>query len=201
MTAPAVADLSKLPAAGFRAHGMWFWAATGFMLIEAAGFGLAMAAYVYLMNGASQWPLSGRAPDLFWGTLQTLLLLASLVPAAILSRAGRLRQLGPVRAWGVAVTVLNAAAIVIRGFELAHLNTRWDMDAYGSVVWGLMLLHTLHLLTDFIDTALLVVFLFTHPVSAERFSDVDDDCLYWAYVVFTWLPIYALVYWAPRLLP
>jgi len=30
---------------------------------------------------------------------------------------------------------------------------------------------------------------------------VDDDAVYWAFVVLTWLPFYALVYWAPRWVP
>jgi heme/copper-type cytochrome/quinol oxidase subunit 3 len=201
MTGPVVADLSKLPAAGYRTHGLWFWAAMGFMVIEGAGFLLAMAAYVYLMNGAKLWPLSSRAPDLTWGTLQTLVMLGSLAPTVILSRAARLRQVAPVRFWGVVVFAINAACLLIRAFELPHLNTRWDHDAYGSIVWALMLLHTTHILTDFVDTGFLTVFLFTHSVDTERFSDVDDDCVYWIFVVLTWLPIYALVYWAPRLLP
>ena len=53
-------------------------------------------------------------------------------------------------------------------------------------------------LTDFIDTGFLTLFTFTHPLDDERFSDVDDDCIYWAFVVACWLPIYVLVYWAPR---
>jgi heme/copper-type cytochrome/quinol oxidase subunit 3 len=201
MTARVVGDLSRLPAAGFRTHGLWFWAAMGFMAIEGAGFALACAAYVYLMNGATQWPLDGRAPDLLWGTALTVLLVASLIPNAILSRAARKRETGPTRSWAVLLFAMNLAALVLRGFEFPHLNARWDYDAYGSIVWALLLLHTTHLITDFIDTAFVTLFLFTHSVDSERFSDVDDDCTYWAFVVITWLPIYLLVYWAPRWAP
>jgi heme/copper-type cytochrome/quinol oxidase subunit 3 len=201
MSRRIVGDLSILPAAGFRQHGLWFWAGVGFMTIESAGFALACAAYVYLMNGAPQWPLDGVAPDLLWGTAQTILMLASLGPTVILSRAARKRDLEATRRWGVIVFALNAVAILIRAFEFPHLNARWDYDAYGSIVWALMLLHTVHLITDFIDTGFLTSFLFTHPVDTERFSDVDDDAIYWAYVVLSWLPIYLLVYWAPRWAP
>jgi cytochrome c oxidase subunit 3 len=201
MTARVVGDLSQLPAAGFRSHGLWYWAGMGFMAIEGAGFALACAAYIYLMNAAGQWPLDSNAPDLLWGTVLTVLLLGSLVPTFILSRAARLRDLEKTRFWAVVLFVLNTAAIFVRAFEFPHLNTRWDFDAYGSVVWALMLLHTLHLVTDFIDTGFLTLFLFTHPVDSERFSDVDDDCAYWVFVVATWLPIYLLVYWAPRWAP
>jgi heme/copper-type cytochrome/quinol oxidase subunit 3 len=97
------------------------------------------------------------------------------------------------------VTLFNLAALVVRVFEFPSLNARWDVDAYGSITWALMLLHTTHLITDAAGTLVITVFLFTHPVRTERFSDVDDDCLYWLFVVMAWLPIYAAVYWAPRL--
>jgi cytochrome c oxidase subunit 3 len=196
-----VGDLSKIPTSGFGAHSLWFWGALGFMAIESAGFALAGASYLYLMNRASQWPLSSPPPDLFWGTAITLLMLGSLVPTVFLSRAARKRDRKQTKFWMVLVTALNALAIICRGFEFNHLNTRWDQDAYGSVVWALVLLHTVHLLTDFIDSGVLTGFLFTCDIDDERLSDVDDDAVYWAFVVLTWLPIYALVYWAPRWTP
>ena len=72
---------------------------------------------------------------------------------------------------------------------------------FGSIVWGLILLHTVHLVTDFLDTLFLCVFLFTHSVDNERFSDTDDNAGYWAFIVLTWLPYYLLIYWAPRWAP
>lgn len=199
--APAVQDLSALPTAGFSSHGLWYWAGLAFMLMEGSAFSLACAAYVYLMNSAGQWPLEGRAPALTWGTVQTVLLLGSLIPTWFLSKASLRRDLKATQSWGVLVAGLNALALVIRGVEFFHLNTRWDQDAYGSITWTLIILHTLHLITDFVDTFFLTVFLFTHPVPTERFSDVEDDAIYWAYVVFTWLPLYLLIYLAPRWAP
>jgi cytochrome c oxidase subunit 3 len=194
-------NLSELPAAGFRTHGLWFWATLGFMIIEGAGFALACAAYVYLMNGARQWPLDGVAPDLSWGTAQTVVMLVSLVPTIILSRVARRREAAPTQLWALILFVLNTLCLVVRGFEFPHLNARWDYDAYGSIVWALMLLHTTHLVTDFVGTAALTLILFVKPIDTERFSDVDDDCVYWLFVIACWLPIYLLVYWAPRWAP
>ncbi|MFL5295141.1 MAG: heme-copper oxidase subunit III [Phenylobacterium sp.] len=194
-------DLSQVPTAGMGSHSLWFWAGVGFMSIESAGFALAYATYLYLMNSAHQWPLDGKAPDLLWGTLQTMVLLASIPPTLILMRAAKRRDKSQTQRWGVVVALMNAAALVIRGFEFPHLNAHWDVDAYGSVVWALLLLHTVHLVTDFIDTGVLTIWLFTHPVDTERFADVDDDGIYWLFVIATWLPIYLLVYWAPRLTP
>ncbi len=200
MTARRIAgDVSHLPTAGFGTHSVWYWATVGFMLIEGMGFALALGAYLYLMSGEQGWPPHGRPPELWAGTGQTVLLLVSLIPTFFLARAAKREQLGPTRLWSIVVTVFNIAALVIRGFEFPNLNAHWDVDAYGSIVWALMILHTTHLITDAGGTLVVTVFLFTHPVRTERFSDVDDDCFYWVFVCLTWLPIYAAIYWAPRL--
>lgn len=201
MTGKIVGDLSGLPASGFRQHGLWFWAGAGFMLIEGTAFILAAAAYLMLMGEAEQWPLVDRAPDLLWGTLALAVFLGSLAPNFLVSHAARKRDLAATRRWSVAMTVLCAVLLVLRAIEFGHLNTRWDQDAYGSIVWALILLHTVHLVTDFIDTFFLTVFLFTHPVDNERFSDTDDNAGYWAFIVFFWAAYYVLIYWAPRWAP
>jgi len=191
-------DLSDVPVSGFGPHNLWSWAGVFFMLMEGSGFALGCAAYVYLMNANTQWPLGNLAPDLFWGTAQTVLLVGSLYPTWLLSRAAHRLDKPAVRRLAVIVALLNAGALVIRAFEFPHLNTRWDLDAYGSITWALMLLHTVHLVTDFVDTGFLTIFLFTHPADTSRLADTDDDCIYWAFVVACWIPIYLLVYWAPR---
>jgi cytochrome c oxidase subunit III len=30
--------------------------------------------------------------------------------------------------------------------------------------------------------------------------DVAENAVYWYFVVFAWLPIYGVIYWAPRVL-
>jgi cytochrome c oxidase subunit I+III len=80
------------------------------------------------------------------------------------------------------------------------LNCRWDQNAYGSVVWTLLGLHTVHLLTDWFDTVVLTVLMFTGPVEGKRFMDVSENSDYWYFVILTWVPIYFVLYFAPRLL-
>ncbi|HEY8573016.1 hypothetical protein [Phenylobacterium sp.] len=196
-----VGDLSDLPTGAFRLYGLWGWAGLGFMLIEGTGFALMIATYIYLMNGVDQWPLTDSAPNLVWGTASLVLMLASLIPNAFVSRAARMRDLSATRRWVIVMTVLGALLLVLRGVEFTSLNTRWDQDAYGSVVWAVMLMHTVHLITDFIDTFFLAVFLHTHEVDNERFGDTDDNAGYWLFIVAWWVVCYAFVYWGPRWAP
>jgi cytochrome c oxidase subunit I+III len=61
-------------------------------------------------------------------------------------------------------------------------------------------LHTFHLVTDVVDTAVLTALMFTAHVEPRRFVDVNENALYWDFVVLGWLPVYFTIYFAPRLL-
>ncbi len=100
----------------------------------------------------------------------------------------------------VVMSVLGIVPLVIRIFEFPALHVSWDSNAYGSVVWTLLGLHTTHLITDLGDTLVLAVLMFTrHGQNRRRFGDVQDNALYWNFVVLTWLPIYFCIYFLPRL--
>lgn len=196
-----VGDVAHLPDHAFGAKSVIFWGTLAFMIAEGMGFVLAGGGYLYLMGQATAWPPEGtRPPDLLWGTLFTLVLLVSWIPNHRTDKAARAYDVRQTRVGVIVVAAFAIVALVIRGFELASLNTRWDQHAYGSIVWALMFLHTVHLVTDLADTTVLGAFMFARDVDGERFSDVEDNCGYWDFVVITWLPIYALIYWAPRLL-
>ena len=88
----------------------------------------------------------------------------------------------------------------VRVLEFMHLNVWWDHDSYGSIVWVLLGLHTTHIVTDFLDTIVLTALMFVGPIEEKRFVDVEENSAYWYFVVAAWLPIYGVIYWAPRLL-
>jgi cytochrome c oxidase subunit I+III len=97
------------------------------------------------------------------------------------------------------VTFLFGIAFgIVRIFEFKHLNCRWDQNAYGSIVYLNMGFHTTHLLTDVIDTVVLIVLMFVGPIEGKRFVDVSENAIYWDFVVIIWLLIYAVIYLAPR---
>jgi cytochrome c oxidase subunit 3 len=104
-----------------------------------------------------------------------------------------------VKLWLTICLVFGVLFLGVRGLELSALNVRWDANAYGSIVWMLMVLHTVHLVTDTWDTTVLDVLFFTGPLEGRRYVDVSENALYWYFVVLSWLPIYAVVYLAPRL--
>lgn len=195
-----VGDLSDLSASASGPRHLVWWGNIGFMLIEGTGFALAAAAYLYLMTQAPGWPPSGTLPpDLLWAGIFTAGLLLSQIPNLWVRRRALAKDERGVRIGLAVMTVIGALLLVPRGFEFAHLNTRWDSDAYGSVVWLLMVLHTTHVVTDWGDTAVQAVWVFTHEVGDDQFADVEDNANYWTFVVISWLPIGAIVYGLARM--
>ena len=134
----------------------------------------------------------------FW-QLITLVFLLSLWPNHRAEQNARQEDLARVRLDLAVMSLVGLGLLVLRAFEFGTLHVRWDDNAYGSLVWTLLGLHTLHLLTDVGDTLVLTALMFTRHGRGKRFSDVEDNAFYWVFVVLAWLPIYALIYWAPRL--
>jgi len=199
MTARRELDVSGLPSYAFGHRSLMWWGTFGLIAIESTLFALGIGAYLYLRSQSDQWPLGAPPPDLLWGSANTLILLASLWPNHKAKRAAEACDLRRTRVWLLVCLMFSVVFLVLRGFEFAALNTRWDSNAYGSVVWTLLGLHTVHLLTDTYDTAVLDVLLFTGPVEGQRFADVSENAMYWYFVVFSWLPIYAVIYGVPRI--
>lgn len=200
MKEKSVTDVSRLPTNGFGPRSMTWWGTLAFMSLEGMGFALSIATYLYLMVLAQKWPLNSPPPDLLPGTLLTVLLIVSEPLNILIDRWARQEDLRKVRIGLVGMSVFGILPLVVRGFEFAGLNVRWDTDAYGSVVWFLLGLHTTHLITDVADTVVLTALMFTrHGDNGRRFSDVSDNAFYWDFVILSWLPIYFLIYWVPRL--
>lgn len=199
MTRRVVADVSGLPDAAFGPRTVLWWGLLGFMLIEGGAFALAAASYLFLMSHTNPWPPTPLPPALLWGTVFTLGMVLSEIPNVLTSRAAKRQDAVGVRVGLIVMSLSGMVLMVVRWLEFGALNVRWDHSAYGSIVWALMVLHTTHVITDLADTIGLGVFSFTHEVDTNRFSDVVDNCDYWHFVLIAWLPMYALVYWAPRL--
>lgn len=197
MRTVSVRDVSELPTYAFGPRVPLWWGTLGFMVIEGLGFVFAVGAYFYLAGQNAAWPID-PPPGLFWSGLFTALLMLSEIPNTIVKRWAHEFDLRRVRLGVGFMALIGLVAIGLRCLELASLNTRWDWNAYGSIVWTLIVLHTFHLITDVAETIVIWILLLTGPIDGRRFVDVAENQEYWDFVVVAWLPIYATLYWAPR---
>jgi cytochrome c oxidase subunit I+III len=195
---PRVIDVSHLPEFAFGHRSLMWWGGASMMAIEGMMFALLFVSYLYLKGRSPDWPPGYFAPILFWGTLNTGILLASTIPNHLAKKAAERMDLDALRLWLAVAIAFGIAFSVVRAFEFGALNVWWDSNAYGSIVWVLLGFHTIHVATDVMDSVALEVLLFTGPLKHSHFTDAAENSLYWHYVVVTWLPVYAFVYLAPR---
>jgi heme/copper-type cytochrome/quinol oxidase subunit 3 len=198
MKSRIVGDVASLPDSAFGHRTLIWWGVLGFILIEGTAFVLAIGSYFFLMNHTTPWPPHRVAPELALGSWFTVLILVSEIPNAWTDRAAHGERTLQTRIGLLLMSLAGIALLVLRWFEFHSLNVGWDDNAYGSIVWALLVLHTVHVLTDVIDTLVLTAYACTHTLDRNHFSDVADNCLYWHFVALAWLPIYGVLYWAPR---
>jgi heme/copper-type cytochrome/quinol oxidase subunit 3 len=195
-----ILDVSKTPTVVF-GHRSLIWMGTmGLMAIEGTMFGVALATYFFLRTRVTEWPPGVLPPAIFWGTLNTVVFLVSAIPNQWVKNVAEKGELGKVRIGLVVLTLIGLINISIRIFEFPSLNCSWDTNAYGSIAWTMLGLHTVHLVTDWVDSVVLTALMFTGPIEGRRFMDVSENSDYWYFVVMSWLPIYFVLYFAPRLL-
>jgi len=193
-------DVSDLPTFAFGHHPLTWWATWSIIFMEGTMFVVFFIAYFFLRTPVPDWPPGVAPPDLLFGTLNLLVILASFVPNHLTKKAAEDLDLRRTRLW-LAVTIgFAAAACVLRVFEFTTLNVLWDQNAYGSIVWMNMAFHTAHLATDLMDSVVLLALLFRGPLEGKRMVDVSENSIYWNFVIIFWVLMYAVVYVAPRLM-
>jgi cytochrome c oxidase subunit III len=200
MSARAVIDVSELPDHAFGSRSVMWWATMSIIAIEGTVFLIAIASYFYLQGSEIEWPPADTAlPRLFWANVNLAILLGSLIPNHFVKKAAEKYDVKKIRILMPIADLFALAFVVVRVLEYSDLNVKWDSNAYGSVAWTLLSLHTVHLVTDLIDSVVLTVLMFTrHAKDPRRLVDVSENSFYWYFVVFGWLPIYLVLFWAPR---
>jgi heme/copper-type cytochrome/quinol oxidase subunit 3 len=117
-----VMDVSRLPTFAFGHRSILWWATLGLMAIEGTVFGLLIASYIYLRWRVPNWPPGVAPPSLVWGTLTTIVIIASAIPNQLAKSADEKLDLGRARLW-VIVSVHGARAFcVTRAYEITALN-------------------------------------------------------------------------------
>jgi cytochrome c oxidase subunit III len=200
MNAQRHLDVAHLPDFAFGDRSPLRWGMLGMIAIEGAGFALLAATYLYLRGRVPNWPPEVAPPMLLWGTINLLLTFGSAVPNELAKRAANRLESGRAMLWLAVCIVLGLGLVAIRALEFSALNVWWDTNAYGSIVWTLLGLHTAHLVTDLGDSIVLFWFARRGPLDGHRLVDIAENAVYWYFVVAAWVPVYLLIYVAPRIL-
>jgi cytochrome c oxidase subunit 3 len=199
MSTPRTAlDVSGVPDHAFGHRSLMWWGTLGMMLAESAMFVALLAMYGYYRVKELEWPTGAPPPALLWGTVNVALLVLSCWPNFLYKRAAERHDLAKVRLWLTVAVLFAVGFVVVRVFEFRSLNCHWADNAYASITWVLLGFHTTHLVTDLLDTLVLLALMFFGPITGKRFVDVSENGLYWYFVVGAWVPVYFAIYWLSR---
>jgi heme/copper-type cytochrome/quinol oxidase subunit 3 len=155
-------DVADLPTWKFGPSSLTWWGIIGYMVIEGAAFGLAFAAYFFLMGHEQGWPPEGRrAPDVLAGTLFSIVILLSEYWNTRIKKAADAGVVPAIRRLMPLMVAVGVVLLIVRGVEFNSLNCRWTDNAYASIIWALLVLHTADILNDWLDTIELASLMFT----------------------------------------
>ena len=205
---PAI-DVSGLPTSALGSRNPGWWGNTLFMVIETTTIALLVTSYFYTRQANDEWPpiqsnLGSSAidprPALGVATVDVLLLVASCLPAAWMHRAAKAKDRGQT-AWGLATVVgCGALAILLRFVGFEGLRFRWDDNAYGSLVWAIVVMHLTYLIAAVLEVAVTLLWVLLYGIDEKKTLDVHLTTIYWYWMAGVWAVLYATVYWAPRIL-
>jgi cytochrome c oxidase subunit III len=198
MTTRAAVDVSELPDHAFGPRGLIWWGTIGFMVIEGSMFVMGIVVYFYLRLKVHQWPPSLRDPSIGIATANLLLVLVSCLPNQFVKSAAERYDAAGARRWLAVLTAIGVVTLILRGFEYTQLNCSWSDNAYASITWLLLSMHSIHVATDVVDGAVLLALITAQPVTNRRFVDLSENSDYWYFIVAWWIPIYLIIYLAPR---
>jgi heme/copper-type cytochrome/quinol oxidase subunit 3 len=207
MTAVAL-DASRLPSSAMDHRAPIWWGNLLLLAIESTMFGLLLAAYFYVWQNFSEWPppQTNRSPVEYHplpypglATTILIMLLASVAPMLYASRECLRMNLSGVRLGMVATVVLG---LLLIGMEYHNLTTstrfKWSDNAYASVVWALLGLHLAHMIVVTTENGLMLAWLLLEGLDRKHARDIRVTAVYWYWVVGVWAILYAVIYWAPR---
>jgi cytochrome c oxidase subunit III len=193
-------EATPLREEGFRHHAPIWWGSRLVMLIEGVGLATLVFTYFYIWRRFDTWPPTGiRVPDLGVSTINVVVLVVGILPmwhvAHLALHFERPRVLG---FWLLVCVLFGVTAAILRVMEFRGVHTRWNSNAYGTIVWAILAVHFAHILAATLETLVLGILMLRGPVHDLHFVDITVNAVYWYFVALSWVGFYALLFLGPR---
>jgi len=202
----SVIDVSDLPPSALD-HRSPIWIGNALLLlIETTMFAILVAAYFYLRQNFEDWPPPQTnyyvpnfhpSPDLFWGTLNLVVILTAGFFMLLSDWAALRMDRAKTLLWGGLNVLFALIAIAVRFREFWGTQFRWDDNAYSGVVWGILFMHLLHLMVGASEDLMMFAYITVHGLDDKHARDVRVTAVYWYWIAGIWIPLYAILYFGP----
>jgi cytochrome c oxidase subunit III len=187
--------------------GMWTFLATEVLFFG----GLFMAYILYRHLYPDAFALGSRRTDLFYGTLNTAILLTSSLTMALAVQAARGGDNKPTVRCLLLTIILALGFLVIKGFEYrediaeklvpgpgfnAALAPR--AGVFFWLYWAMTGLHAIHVMVGVGLLSVITVLAGRRRFSSRYCTPVEVSGLYWHFVDLVWIFLYPLLYLIDR---
>lgn len=186
-----------------RNHPFW-WGILGLIAIEVTVIATFLTGFFYLWivnvkERGTGWPPGGTDPlPLVYPTIDVLLLVLCSV-GMYYGGIGVQRGRNRVFVWWVVVTCIASLLVAfLRFLQFKELGFTWRKNTYASFVWVLTGFHLFHVVSALLGTAVIGWLAAKGYYTEQRRLGVQVDTIYWYFVSAIWVPIYVVLYWAPR---
>lgn len=179
---------------------LW-WGQALMAAIEGSMFLMLIGIYFYIRLSVDMWPPPGtQLPHMGAATIALAPLLLSCLGSYWASEGAKKNSRSQMLTGLVGNVVLGFGFLGLRAYEWHNFNFGWSTDIHGSIVWSILFLHTLDAVADLIFTIVLIVIIAMGGYGAKERAGVHVDSVLWYFIAGIWLPLYAVVYWGPRII-
>jgi cytochrome c oxidase subunit III len=177
-----------------------WWGQSLMMIIESTIMAMLIASYAYVRSNFAVWPPQGTPlPDVVIPSVEVAVLLLSCVPLYLADSAAKEGKRLTVVLGILANLFLALIFLGLRWAELVRLPLKWTTNIYGSFLWVIIGLHTMHAIADVLQTGVMLTIVLTHRVGRKQINGLEVDSLYWYWIVGLWIPLWFLLYVYPRI--
>jgi cytochrome c oxidase subunit 3 len=187
--------------------GMWTFIATEILFFG----GLFLAYAVYRHFYFSAFVAASKRTDLFYGTLNSVILLTSSFTMALAVQFAKVGQTKLIVRCLLLTIFLGASFLVVKGFEYhkdiadqlvpgAHFNSTLPLQSqiFFWLYWTMTGLHGVHILIGLGILTVMTLLAQREKFSANYHTPIEVTGLYWHFVDIVWLFLYPLLYLVQR---
>jgi cytochrome c oxidase subunit I+III len=178
---------------------MW-WGTVFFLVIVGVVLATLVLSYFYLRLDILHWPPAGiEPPDVLLPGIATVILLASVVPIWIAEGGIRAGNQSRLRIGLLVGLVLAAAFLIVMAIDFGGLPYDWTVNAYTSIVWLIGWVFGMQVAALILLGVPVGILAWQGYFNRWRHMAVQCIALYWYFVAAMWIPLFATIYLAPRI--